>query len=195
MKIDNKYILLAILIALLSFAFYNFILKNQIQKMKELNQKIDEANAKLEELINIKKNEDKIKTLIDENKKDIEELKSVLPVGENLPTLLTQFNQIEKDLNITFNNLNFVGGISQKAGNITSSRLMIRDDYYEMKVTFSVTSDYETFIKLLNKLENFPRLLGVRKIIVSSSRQTFETKETNIHNYNFEVYTYSSKEP
>lgn len=195
MKIDNKYILLAILIALISFAFYNFILKNQIQKVKELNQKIDEANAKLEELINIKKNEDKIKALIDENRKDIEELRSVLPVGESLPTLLTQFNQLEKDLNVTFNNLNFVGGISQQGGNVASSRLMVRDDYYEIKVTFSVTSDYETFLKLLNKLENFPRLLAVRKIIVSSPRQTFETEKTNLHNYNFEVYIYSSKEP
>jgi|GEM_PF-1460318 Tfp pilus assembly protein PilO len=195
MKIDNKYILLIILIVLIFFAFYNFILKNQIQKVKELNQKIDEANAKLDELLTIKKNEDKIRALLDENKKDIEELKSVLPIGEDLPTLLTQFNQIEKDFNIIFNNLNFVGGVSQQGGNIASSRLMVRDDYYEMKVTFSVTSDFETFMKLLDKLENFPRLLGVRKISVSSPRETLTTEKAISHTYNFEIYIYSAKEP
>ncbi|HOV15696.1 MAG TPA: hypothetical protein PK771_15515, partial [Spirochaetota bacterium] len=83
----NKYVVLIILMALIFFAFYNFILKNQIQKVKELNLKIDEANAKLDELLNIKKNEDKIKSLLDENKNDIEELRSILPIGENLPIL------------------------------------------------------------------------------------------------------------
>ncbi|MGB9749432.1 MAG: type 4a pilus biogenesis protein PilO [Caldisericia bacterium] len=195
MKINNKYFVLIILIALIYFAFYNFILKNQIQKVKELNQKIDEANAKLDELLNIKKNEDKIRTLLEENNKDIEELRSVLPLGENLPVLLTQFNQVEKDLNIVFNNLNFIGGVSQQGGNITSSRLMVRDDYFEMKVTFSVTSDYETFMKLLDRLENFPRLLGVRKISVTAPRQTLEIEKTNVHTYNFEIYIYSAKEP
>ena len=191
----NKYVVLIILMALIFFAFYNFILKNQIQKVKELNLKIDEANAKLDELLNIKKNEDKIKFLLDENKNDIEELRSILPIGENLPILLTQFNQVEKDLNIVFNSLNFVGGVSQQAGNISSSRLMVRDDYYEMKVTFSITSDYETFMKLLDRLENFPRILGVRKISVSSQRQTFETEKVNSHNYNLEIYIFSAKEP
>ncbi|MGC8942505.1 MAG: type 4a pilus biogenesis protein PilO [Caldisericia bacterium] len=195
MKINNKYFVLIILIALIYFAFYNFILKNQIQKVKELNQKIDEANAKLDELLNIKKNEEKIRALLEENNKDIEELRSVLPLGENLPVLLTQFNQVEKDLNIVFNNLNFIGGVSQQGGNITSSRLMVRDDYFEMKVTFSVTSDYETFMKLLDRLENFPRLLGVRKISVSAPRQTLEIEKTNVHTYNFEIYIYSAKEP
>jgi len=195
MKINNKYVVLIILIALIFFAFYNFILKNQIQKVKELNQKIDEANAKLDELLNIKKNEEKIRTLLEENNKDIEELRSVLPLGENLPVLLTQFNQVEKDLNIVFNNLNFVGGVSQQGGNITSSRLMVRDDYYEMKITFSITSDYETFMKLLDRLENFPRLLGVRKISVSSPKQALETEKTKVHSYNFEIYIYSAKEP
>ncbi|HQJ56626.1 MAG TPA: type 4a pilus biogenesis protein PilO [Caldisericia bacterium] len=191
----NKYVVLIILMALIFFAFYNFILKNQIQKVKELNLKIDEANAKLDELLNIKKNEDKIKFLLDENKNDIEELRSILPIGENLPILLTQFNQVEKDLNIVFNSLNFVGGVSQQAGNISSSRLMVRDDYYEMKVTFSITSDYETFMKLLDRLENFPRILGIRKISVSSQRQTFETEKVNSHNYNLEIYIFSAKEP
>lgn len=191
----NKYVVLIILMALIFFAFYNFILKNQIQKVKELNLKIDEANAKLDELLNIKKNEDKIKSLLDENKNDIEELRSILPIGENLPILLTQFNQVEKDLNIVFNSLNFVGGVSQQAGNISSSRLMVRDDYYEMKVTFSITSDYETFMKLLDRLENFPRILGIRKISVSSQRQTFETEKVNSHNYNLEIYIFSAKEP
>ncbi len=195
MKINNKYFVLIILIALIFFAFYNFILKNQIQKVKELNQKIDEANAKLDELLNIKKNEEKIRALLEENNKDIEELRSVLPLGENLPVLLTQFNQVEKDLNIVFNNLNFIGGVSQQGGNITSSRLMVRDDYFEMKVTFSVTSDYETFMKLLDRLENFPRLLGVRKISVTAPRQTLEIEKTNVHTYNFEIYIYSAKEP
>ncbi len=195
MKINNKYFVLIILIALIYFAFYNFILKNQIQKVKELNQKIDEANAKLDELLNIKKNEEKIRALLEENNKDIEELRSVLPLGENLPVLLTQFNQVEKDLNIVFNNLNFIGGVSQQGGNITSSRLMVRDDYFEMKVTFSVTSDYETFMKLLDRLENFPRLLGVRKISVTAPRQTLEIEKTNVHTYNFEIYIYSAKEP
>lgn len=191
----NKYVVLIILMALIFFAFYNFILKNQIQKVKELNLKIDEANAKLDELLNIKKNEDKIKSLLDENKNDIEELRSILPIGENLPILLTQFNQVEKDLNIVFNSLNFVGGVSQQAGNISSSRLMVRDDYYEMKVTFSITSDYETFMKLLDRLENFPRVLGIRKISVSSQRQTFETEKVASHNYNLEIYIFSAKEP
>ncbi|HRT37114.1 MAG TPA: hypothetical protein P5090_02410 [Caldisericia bacterium] len=195
MKLNNKYVLLIILMALIFFAFYNFILKNQIQKVKELNLKIDEANAKLDELLNIKKNEDKIRSLLDENKNDIEELRSILPIGENLPILLTQFNQVEKDLNIIFNNLNFVGGVSQKGGNISSSRLMVRDDYYEMKVTFSITSNYETFMKLLDRLENFPRVLGIRKISVSSQRATFETEKVASHNYNFEIYIYSAKEP
>ncbi len=194
MKI-NKYVVLIIFMALIFFAFYNFILKNQIQKVKELNIKINEANAKLDELLNIKKNEDKIRSLLDENKKDIEELRSILPIGENLPILLTQFNQVEKDLNIVFNSLNFVGGVSQQAGNISSSRLMVRDDYYEMKVTFSITSDYETFMKLLDRLENFPRILGIRKISVSSQRQTFETEKVNSHNYNLEIYIFSAKEP
>lgn len=195
MKINNKYVMLIILIALISFAFYNFILKGQIQKVNELNKKIDEANTKLEELLNIKKNEEKIRNLLEENKKDIEELRAVLPIGENLPILLAQFNQLEKDLNITLNNLNFIGGVTQQGTNIQSSRLMARDDYYEMKVTFSVNSDYETFLKLLDKLENFPRLLGIRKINVSSPRQVLETEKTNLHSYNFEIYIYSAKEP
>jgi len=72
---------------------------------------------------------------------------------------------------------------------------MVRDDYYEMKVTFSITSDYETFMKLLDRLENFPRVLGIRKISVSSQRQTFETEKVASHNYNLEIYIYSAKEP
>lgn len=195
MKIGNKYIVLILFVLLISFAFYYFVLREQIKKVNELNKKIDEAQLKLDELINIKKNEEKIKKLIEENKRDIESLKSIIPIGENLPTLLTQFNQLENDLNITFNNLNFAGGVTQQEGNISSSRLMARDDYYEIKTTFSLTCNYETFLRLLERLENFPRILGIRKISVTSQKQAFGAEKEDVHTYNFEIYIFSAKEP
>lgn len=190
----QKYIALIILLALVGVFYYMYLLKPQIEKVKDLNNKINEANIKLEELTNIKRNEAKIRELIDENNKDLELLRSVLPLGEDLPRLLTQIEQVEKEEGIKFDNINFVGGAQAQAGGIQSARLMTREDHYEMKVTFSVTTTYEKFMKLLNRLENFPRILVIRKISVSSPRMMTKETEKN-QTYNFEVYFMSAKEP
>ncbi|MCX8095490.1 MAG: type 4a pilus biogenesis protein PilO [Caldisericia bacterium] len=190
----QKYIVLIILLVLMGVFYYMYLLKPQIEKVKELNNKINEANIKLEELTNIKKNEAKIRELIDENYKDLELLRGVLPLGEDLPRLLTQIQQVEKEEGIKFDNINFVGGAQTQAGGIQSTRLMTREDYYEMKVTFSVTTTYDKFMKLLTRLENFPRILVIRKISVSSPR--IMTKEVEaLQTYNFEAYFMSAKEP
>ena len=192
--VTQKYIALIILLALIGIFYYIYILKPQIEKINELNRKIAEANLKLEELTIIKRNETKIRELIDENNKDLEILRNVLPIGEDLSRLLAQIQQIEIEEGIKFNNINFVGGGQTQAGSIQSSRLMLRENYYEMKATFSVTTTFEKFMRLLQRLENFPRILVIRKISVSSPRMM--TKETeNIQNYNFEVYFMSAKEP
>lgn len=188
--VTQKYIALIILLALIGVFYYIYILKPQIEKINELNRRIAEANLKLEELTLIKKNETKIRELIDENFKDLEVLRNILPIGEDMPRLLAQIQQVEKEEGIKFNNINFVGG-GQMHG---SSRLMPRENYYEMKATFSVTTTFEKFMRLLQRLENFPRILVIRKISVSSPRMM--TKETeNMQTYNFEVYFMSAKEP
>ncbi|MDI6860969.1 MAG: hypothetical protein QMD25_02995 [Caldisericia bacterium] len=193
-SIGQKYLLLITLLVLIGVFYYIYILKPQIKKVNELNLKITEANAKLDELTNIKKNEVKIRELIEENNKDLEILRSVLPVGEDLPRLLAQLQQVEKEEDIKFNNLNFIGGAQTQAGSIQSARLMTREDHYEMKVTFSVTTTFEKFMKLLNRLENFPRISVIRKISVTLPRMM--TKETeNLQTYNFEIYFMSAKEP
>jgi len=193
MKGAQKYIVFAILLALIGIVYYIYLLKPQIEKVKELNKKIEEANLKLEELTNIKRNEDKIRELIDENNKDLELLREVLPLGEDLPKLLTQLYQVEKEEDIKFDNINFVGGAQTKVGEITSTRLMTREDHYEMKVTFSITTTFEKFMKVLYRLENFPRILIIKKISVSSPRQMVRETE-NAQTFNFEVYFFSAKE-
>lgn len=190
----QKYVALIILLALVGAFYYMYLLKPQIEKVKDLNNKINEANIKLEELTNIKRNEAKIRELIEENNRDLELLRSVLPLGEDLSRLLAQIEQVEKEEGIKFDNINFVGGAQPQRGTMQSARLMTRADYYEMKVTFSVTTTYEKFMKLLNRLENFPRLLVIRKISVSSPRMMTRETEKN-QTYNFEVYFMSAKEP
>ncbi len=194
MKGIQKYIVFIFFLILIGVFFYTFLLKPQIQKAKELNNKVAEANLKLEELTNIKKNESKIRELIEENNKNLEILREVLPIGEDLPKLLTQIYQIEKEEEIMFNNINFVGGAQTQQGQITSARLITREDHYEMKATFSITTTFEKFMRVLNRLENFPRILVIRKISVSSPRQFIGEGEKNTQTYNFEVYFMSAKE-
>lgn len=194
MKGAQKYIVFAILLVLIGAIYYIYLLKPQIQKVNELNNKINEANLKLEELTNIAKNENKIRELIEENNKDLEILREVLPLGEDLSRLLTQIYQIEKEEEIKFDNINFVGGAQTKQGQVTSARLMTREDHYEMKATFSITTTFDKFMKVLNRLENFPRILVIRKISVSSPRQVTREGEKNTQTYNFEVYFMSAKE-
>ncbi|MBC7194194.1 MAG: type 4a pilus biogenesis protein PilO [Caldisericia bacterium] len=194
MKGIQKYIVFISFLILIGAVFNTFLLRPQIQKVKELNNKINEASLKLEELTNIKKNESKIRELIEENNKDLEILRDVLPLGEDLSRLLTQIYQIEKEEEIKFDNINFVGGAQTKQGQVTSARLMTREDHYEMKATFSITTTFDKFMKVLNRLENFPRILAIRKISVSSPRQVTREGEKNTQTYNFEVYFMSAKE-
>lgn len=193
-NVTQKYLALIILLAVIGVFYYMYILKPQIDKVNELNRKILEANLKLEELTLIKKNEAKIRELINSNSKDLEVLRNILPIGEDLSRLLAQIQQVEKEEGIKFNNINFVGGAQTTAESIKSSRLMVRENYYEMKATFSVTTTFEKFMRLLERLENFPRILVIRKISISTPRMI--TKETeNMQTYNFEVYFMSAKEP
>jgi len=193
-KGGQKYVVFTILLALIAILYYLYILKPQIAKVNDLNNKINEANIKLEELTNIKKNENKIRELIGENNKDIELLRSVLPIGEDLPRLLTQINQVENEEGIKFDNINFIGGPQTQGGTIQSGRLVNREDHYEMKVTLSITTTFDKFMKILNRLENFPRIAVIRKVSVTSARVL--TKETEAtQTYNLEIYFMSAKEP
>lgn len=196
MKGPARYVILIILLAAIGVGFYMLILKPQIEKIKTLNQEIAKTRDKLDELIFVKKNEEKIKIAIEKEKEEIEKLKVLLPKDQDIPRLLVQFYEFGKENDIGMSNLTLAGGAG--GNDFSKARLMERQNYYEMQLNFGISANFKKALEVLRALENFPRILHIKKISVTYGkvfRGPEEEKGPRILNFNFNASVFTAKEP
>ncbi len=197
MKGSTKYITLIILLAAIGVGFYMILLKPKMEEIKTLNSEIMKARDRLDELIFIKKNEEKIKLAIENEKSEMEKLRVLLPKDQDIARLLVQFHEFGRENNVEISNLTFVGGAGGK--DFSKARLMERQGYYEMQVNFSFSERFKRALEVLKALENFPRILHIKKVSVTYGagfrRPIGEETGPRILNFNFNASVFTAKEP
>ena len=197
MKGSAKYVTLIILLAAIGVSFYMILLKPKIEEIKTLNSEIMKARDRLDELVFIKKNEEKIKLAIESEKAEMEKLRVLLPKDQDIPRLLVQFHEFGNKNNIDISNLSLVGGAGGM--NFSKARLMERPGYYEMQLNFGISENFKKALEVMKALENFPRILHIKKVSVTygAGFRGPEGEETGprILNFNFNASVFTAKEP
>ena len=107
-------------------------------------------------------------------------LKNVKTNAPNINTSIVPTN------NTTSNTSNSIGSNSGSMGR-TPMSVTLPSNFDTVTLSFNVTTDYKTFMELLNDLETSLRIIDISKI-------TLTANDTNLYDYGVEIKTYWLKQ-
>lgn len=170
-----KLVVGALVILILAIGYF-VLIGPQYNSLKENG--ILNYQAQREKLANRKTYLEKLKSLQTEytklNAKDLESLKHLLPVGEDIPGLFVQAEALAKDNGLALQNI----GVNQPAVSTDKSGKVVKKESagvgtLSLSMTLTGGSGYEGLKSFLDSLENNVRILDVESVNFSPDGQNY----------------------
>jgi len=185
-------LLTPITLIVLAVALFFSVTDKQYEKVKAL--KIE--NAEYEEAIEnskalLRKRDELLGQYNSFSQQDLRKLNKLVPDSIDNVRLIIDINSVTAKYGVEIQNLKLdsvKAGASTGAGDAPAEPSDSSDTrpYRSAALTFSVSTDYETFIKILKDLEASLRILDVTNV-------TFNATDTGQYTYNITIQTYWMK--
>jgi len=165
-------------VALVILALYlNFLVKPQIMNLLSITAKIHSIDMDLKNAMSDIAKIDKFKEEIEKSRGKIDSYEKMLPVEQEIPTLLQYLSNMAKSSKIKILGIT---PVMQKEEKPDPNRI-----YQEIPILISFKSGYYELVEFLKKLENSDRFMKVADISIRGS-----TGASNKHDVELLVLTY-----
>lgn len=151
-----QYILAIVIGAAILAAGYFFVVKGQVKTFKSLEKKSGELQSQIQQGKEAAKKAELLAIQIDQIKKELEIVKTIIPEDPETGKLLRVFQNLARDLNLTFTT------ISPKA--ITPGEL-----YNQQAYDIEVKGGYHQLAQFFNKLAHLRRVVNVENLTIKAS--------------------------
>lgn len=137
-------------------AVYFFVVKGQIQTNKNLEKKSQDLQAQIQQGKEAVKNEEFLKLQLEQVKKELEIVKTIIPADPETGKLLRVFQNLARDLNLTFTT------ISPKP--ITNGDL-----YNHQAYDIEVKGGYHQLAQFFDKLAHLRRVVNIEGLSIKAA--------------------------
>lgn len=151
-----QYILAIVLGAAILAAGYFFVVKGQVKTYKALEKKSGELQSQIQQGKEAAKKAELLAIQIEQIKKELEIVKTIIPEDPETGKLLRVFQNLARDLNLTFTT------ISPKS--ITPGEL-----YNQQAYDIEVKGGYHQLAQFFDKLAHLRRVVNVENLTIKAS--------------------------
>jgi type IV pilus assembly protein PilO len=151
-----QFIIALVIGVVILVAGYFLIIKGQIQTNKNLQKKSQDLQSQIQQGKEAEKNEESLKLQIEQIMKELEIVKTIIPADPETGKLLRVFQNLARDLNLTFTT------ISPKQ--ITSGEL-----YNQQAYDIEVTGGYHQLAQFFDKLAHLRRVVNIEGLTIKAA--------------------------
>ena len=151
-----QFIIALVIGVVILVAGYFLIIKGQIQTNKNLQKKSQDLQSQIQQGKEAVKNEESLKLQIEQIMKELEIVKTIIPADPETGKLLRVFQNLARDLNLTFTT------ISPKQ--ITSGEL-----YNQQAYDIEVTGGYHQLAQFFDKLAHLRRVVNIEGLTIKAA--------------------------
>lgn len=154
-KIAQYGIAVAIGLVLLIVGYF-FVIKNQINTNKNLKKKSQELQAQIAQGKQAQANEENLKIQIEQIKKELEIVKTIIPEDPETGKLLRVFQNLARDLNLNFKTIN-------------PKQIQEGDLYNQQAYDIEITGGYHQLAQFFDKLANLRRIINIEGLTIKAA--------------------------
>lgn len=154
-KIAQYGIAVAIGLVLLIVGYF-FVIKNQINTNKNLKKKSQELQAQIAQGKQAQANEENLKIQIEQIKKELEIVKTIIPEDPETGKLLRVFQNLARDLNLNFKTIN-------------PKQIQEGDLYNQQAYDIEITGGYHQLAQFFDKLANLRRIINIEGLAIKAA--------------------------
>jgi Tfp pilus assembly protein PilO len=138
-------------------------LRTRISSAQTQLASLQEENRKLSEVLS------SIKTI----ESNLELLQTAIPTADDVPTLMTQLENLGKSSGVTVQHLGFGSGVKESAppGGEAGTEAVKKERYQKVSLTVVVTGTYAALEAFLKNLEQTSRVINVTTLRFSPSQE------------------------
>lgn len=154
-KIAQYIVALVIGVVILGAGYY-FIIRGQIQTNKNLQKKSQDLQSQIQQGKEAVKNEESLKLQIEQIMKELEIVKTIIPADPETGKLLRVFQNLARDLNLTFTT-------------ISPKQITNGDLYNQQAYDIEVKGGYHQLAQFFDKLAHLRRVINIEGLSIKAS--------------------------
>ncbi|MFB3850948.1 MAG: type 4a pilus biogenesis protein PilO [Acidobacteriota bacterium] len=151
-----QFIIALVIGVVILVAGYFLVIKGQIQTNKNLQKKSQDLQSQIQQGKEAVKNEESLKLQIEQIMKELEIVKTIIPADPETGKLLRVFQNLARDLNLTFTT-------------ITPKQIVSGELYNQQAYDIEVKGGYHQLAQFFDKLAHLRRVVNIEGLSIKAA--------------------------
>lgn len=151
-----QFIIALVIGVVILVAGYFLVIKGQIQTNKNLQKKSQDLQSQIQQGKEAVKNEESLKLQIEQIMKELEIVKTIIPADPETGKLLRVFQNLARDLNLTFTT-------------ITPKQITTGELYNQQAYDIEVKGGYHQLAQFFDKLAHLRRVVNIEGLSIKAA--------------------------
>lgn len=151
-----QFIIALVIGVVIIVAGYFLVIKGQIQTNKNLQKKSQDLQSQIQQGKEAVKNEESLKLQIEQIMKELEIVKTIIPADPETGKLLRVFQNLARDLNLTFTT-------------ITPKQITTGELYNQQAYDIEVKGGYHQLAQFFDKLAHLRRVVNIEGLSIKAA--------------------------
>ncbi|NMB99427.1 MAG: type 4a pilus biogenesis protein PilO [Thermoanaerobaculaceae bacterium] len=151
-----QFIIALVIGVVILVAGYFLVIKGQIQTNKNLQKKSQDLQSQIQQGKEAVKNEESLKLQIEQIMKELEIVKTIIPADPETGKLLRVFQNLARDLNLTFTT-------------ISPKQIVSGELYNQQAYDIEVKGGYHQLAQFFDKLAHLRRVVNIEGLSIKAS--------------------------